>query len=128
MQIDYDGINDWFYEQTAKADQRLLDDLAEEFPGYQPRLSWEICDMCHGDGSHSRNLGVIDRDEWDPDDFDDYMSGRYDSPCVPCNGSGKVRRFDIDSAPTEIRDWFVKASEAIHDSYATQRQEMMYGA
>ena len=54
---------------------------------------WEICCNCDGNGKHSKHLGVItssDRDDWDDEEFDDYMNGAYDTPCSVCRGTGKV--------------------------------------
>lgn len=58
---------------------------------------WHICGTCDGNGSHSLALGAItqeDREQWDPDEWDCYMSGGYDSTCDACNGSGKVKEVD----------------------------------
>ena len=54
---------------------------------------WEICCNCDGNGKHSKHLGVItssDREEWDDEEFDQYMEGAYDTPCSVCRGTGKV--------------------------------------
>jgi DnaJ-class molecular chaperone len=57
-----------------------------------PRISpWIICPTCMGEGKSSRHLGVIDCDEWDADEFADYLEGAYDQTCTTCNGTGKVR-------------------------------------
>ena len=55
--------------------------------------NWHICPTCEGEGKHSLAVGVItssDRDEWDDEDFDQYMEGAYDRRCETCRGSGKV--------------------------------------
>lgn len=55
---------------------------------------WVICSTCSGSGGHSLRFGAItqrDREEdWDEDSFADYMAGRYDEKCEPCEGTGKV--------------------------------------
>jgi DnaJ-class molecular chaperone len=53
---------------------------------------WTICPTCDGDGSHSRRLGVVNPQEWDPEEFEQYMEGGYDEPCGTCGGSGKISR------------------------------------
>jgi len=57
-------------------------------------MEWEICGVCRGKGSHSLALGAItqeDRDQnWDSDEFENYMQGGYDSQCDDCRGDGKV--------------------------------------
>lgn len=60
---------------------------------------WMICATCDGEGKHSRALGVVNQDDFSPDEWDGYMAGGYDSPCAPCGGEGKVR----DNAETEER-------------------------
>lgn len=55
------------------------------------RPKWAICPECEGDGSHAKHLGVINREDWDEEEFEDYMAGYYDRPCACCNGTGKVR-------------------------------------
>lgn len=59
------------------------------------RSPWMICQECHGEGKSSAYLGAItqeDRDrDWDPDAWDDYLSGAYDRICGVCKGEGKIR-------------------------------------
>jgi hypothetical protein len=79
---------------------------ADDGTEYQVPTVWEICDVCRGEGKHSRGIehdgGGITASEWeemcwgDPDFPDDYMRGRYDQPCDECHGTGKVRVPDED--------------------------------
>jgi len=68
---------------------------------------WEICDVCHGEGKHSLDIGMITADEWNQEwsyeEREDYMSGRYDRQCECCCGSGKVKVADLDSMDPELR-------------------------
>ena len=63
---------------------------------------WFICGCCNGDGRSSAYLGVIDRDEWDADEFEDYLAGGYDRPCAACSGSGKVLEVDRERCDPEV--------------------------
>jgi DnaJ-class molecular chaperone len=54
---------------------------------------WKICSNCRGDGTHAKNLGVIDTDEWSDEDLEDYRNGLFDSICEDCKGSGKVKDY-----------------------------------
>lgn len=71
------------------------------------KAPWMICPHCEGDGHHSMHLGVIDRDEWDEEDFDRYLEGVYDRECEVCHGSGKVRADEFDERPLIVRDGVV---------------------
>lgn len=55
---------------------------------------WMICPHCRGEGQTSAHLGEVDPDDFDADDFQDYLAGGYDAPCGACGGSGKVREAD----------------------------------
>jgi hypothetical protein len=60
------------------------------------KVKWSICYVCDGDGAHSKRLGVINMEEWSPDELDDYFAGAYDSTCECCGGTGKVTQEQID--------------------------------
>ena len=51
---------------------------------------WEICGHCRGAGKSSDYLGVIHPEDWEPEDLEDYVSGKYDRPCRKCSGTGKL--------------------------------------
>lgn len=56
---------------------------------------WAICDRCQGSGAvdnpaFSNGITSSEWAEWDPEDRQDYLAGRYDVPCSGCHGSGKV--------------------------------------
>ena len=54
---------------------------------------WHICPTCEGNGKHSLDLGAItssDREEWDDEEFQQYIDGAYDRRCDTCGGSGKI--------------------------------------
>lgn len=64
----------------------------------QPQAPWVICEVCHGDGKVDQ-LGVVRRSDFDDEDWDHYLQGGHDVPCMACAGTGKVRA----DAPEPIR-------------------------
>lgn len=61
------------------------------------QFRWAICDCCDGSGTRgnpafSNGITSSEWAEWDEDDRDDYMAGRYDVACGDCGGSGKVKQ------------------------------------
>ncbi len=125
--IDYDGINSFIDEGINGGEAFALTAFAEEF-GHEPRTSWAICHVCRGEGGHSRRLGVVDPNEWDPDEWDDYMSGYYNARCERCDGAGKYREIDEGALSPEQAAWLCRYFDDLHESYDIQRQEMMFGA
>jgi hypothetical protein len=64
-------------------------------------MKWAICCNCGGDGSHARNLGVINPDEWTDEELEAYRCGAYDTACEDCDGSGKVRTGQVFSKTSD---------------------------
>lgn len=67
-------------------------DEGVEFPAI-----WAICHDCQGEGKSCAYLGAFTAEDFDyegPEFREDYMSGRYDKPCKPCEGSGKVKEIN----------------------------------
>lgn len=94
------------------------------------KAPWMICDACGGEG-HRDTLGVINPEEWDEDELENYFAGGYDKSCDVCGGSGKVR----DEYPRKVtlygRDGepytYTKYS-ADDESYRENHAERMMGA
>ena len=79
-------------------DDETGDECEHKVPGM-----WAICSHCEGNGASSAYLGAItqsERAEWDPEEWQGYMAGRYDRRCSACNGSGKVLVPDTQDAAT----------------------------
>lgn len=71
---------------------RVLDDLDVVLP-----TKWAICDACRGEGTRAlHGYDVTEMIREDPDFGEDYFAGLYDTPCVECRGSGKVKVYDED--------------------------------
>lgn len=51
---------------------------------------WIICSCCKGDGTVD-GLGVVSRDDFSDEEWEEYLEGAYNAPCGACAGTGKVR-------------------------------------
>lgn len=131
--IDFDAIDDDFQYEMNIGKLNMISAFNEavmngEIANYNFNYRWEICDVCNGDGGHSRRLGVINRDDWDDEEFGYYMRGGYDITCELCNGSGKVKEIDLDLAPDYVRAWVQSYYDDIYSCAAERRSERMMGA
>ncbi len=97
--------------------------------------SWCICSTCSGNGSSSLYLGAItqsDREaggDWDdPDEFADYMDGKYDRPCDRCSGTGKVLEVDEDRADPALLEKYMDQLREEADYEAICEAERRMGA
>lgn len=136
MRIDYDAINDAYLARLERDERAMIGQLVEamndgDVEQCRIRTVWEICNVCDGEGGHSRHLGVIDHetlDEWDDEQFEWYKSGVYDRTCDRCGGSGKVREVDYDSMPDDVRNWIDRYYADSREAADIQRMERMMGA
>ena len=58
---------------------------------------WIICPICKGEGKVDE-LGAIDPNSLDADEFEFYIEGGYDKGCANCAATGKVR----EDAPVNV--------------------------
>lgn len=91
-------------------------------------MMWEICDYCRGDGSHSNHLGVIQTEDWEPEELDDYMRGAYDRNCEECGGSGKVRVPDHDAMTPDQKRIVEEHDRSDYEFRMIQESERRMGA
>ena len=85
---------------TKTTEIELMDDEGGEYT-VEVSFKWEICPYCSGEG-HVDNPAFSDgisgedwANEWDEDEREAYMSGRYDVTCEECDGSGKIQEPDV---------------------------------
>ncbi len=59
------------------------------------QMQWVICDTCRGEGKRDNPAfanGITSEEwanDWDEDEREGYLEGRYDVPCNDCNGAGR---------------------------------------
>lgn len=112
----------------------LWDDEGNEQTHELP-ARWEICDRCHGNGTHDHpafSSGLTQEDFAEDDDFRaDYMAGRYDVTCEECEGAGKVRVIDEERLTAAQRiiceRWHEQQAEAARDRAADAYTRRMEG-
>lgn len=98
---------------------------------------WIICPTCEGcatdrGASVECDGGGFTSSEWAEQDDDfksDYLAGRYDRPCVPCKGLGRVQGIDEEAVTGWRESIFLKAylaqerdSRAIDAIHAAERR------
>lgn len=67
-------------------------------------VKWIICPQCDGDGRVD-SLGVVNRDDFDDEEFERYLDGDFDTRCSVCSGAGKVREdFRQSDGPVILRN------------------------
>lgn len=80
-----------------------------DWPVIKFSTKFEICPTCEGRGSHvnpSIDCGGISQSEWqewDWEDRDDYMSGRYDVVCYECKGKRVIETLDASGSSTKFK-------------------------
>lgn len=134
--IDYDAINNFVDEMSQRYDRDMLAALSQamddaEVVCCELSFVWEICNVCRGEGSHSRRLGVISRevlDDWDDDTRHNYFSGVYNDSCIACSGSGKVKEIDLESLDYSISSWIERYYDYAYCDMMMAKGERMAGA
>lgn len=70
----------------------------------------EVCDGCHGTGTHvhraidGNGITGAEWEEWDYEDREDYMGGRFDVTCEDCHGRNVMPVVDWDSVPDKVAE------------------------
>ena len=118
----YEGDEDQFDDEDDDATLFRLGN------NKKPRYVWEICGNCRGSGGTSNHLGVINREEFDEDELEDYFNGGYDKTCEDCKGSGKVHVLDRDSLNPEQSRFIDRRDREKADMEAEIESERRMGA
>ncbi len=98
---------------------------------------FEVCDGCRGKGTHVHpdiDGNGISQDEWADWDFEDrenYMSGRYDVVCRTCGGERVIKVVDWDYLKTHDPKLMEEYERYLDEEAAYHRMcemERRYGA
>lgn len=135
MNIDFDALAHDRASEVERGEARLVQALLEsmadgDLPTVRIPYEWIICDVCEGEGSHSRHLGVIDPDtwnDWEDDERHSYLSGRYDRACDACSGTGKLREIALEQLPKEVAEWIEGYRTDIRESALERYYERRAG-
>ena len=93
----------------------------------------EVCYGCHGTGSHVHRAidgnGITGEEwaEWDPEDREDYMAGRFDVTCEDCHGRNVMPVVDWDNVPDKTAERVHKHLEWEADYAAECEEERRMG-
>lgn len=119
-----------------RIDIRRMRGFAEDDEGNELEfpLKLEVCGTCDGKGTHvnpsidSHGIGAEEwAEDWDEDEREGYMNGRYDVQCSECNGERVVPVLDEDRA-TEAQRKFIEDKQRADYTARTERaSEARYG-
>jgi len=95
------------------------DEGDEEATAFEVQLpvKYEVCWRCDGAGVHDHpafSNGITSSEwvEWDDDEQQAYMNGRYDVQCEECKGLRVVQVVDEEKIPEEYKEaWAQRAKE-----------------
>jgi hypothetical protein len=93
----------------------------------------EVCPTCGGHGTHvnpSIDAGGItssEWEEWDEEDRDAYMDGRYDVTCYECGGKNVVPELDRERCDPKVLASLDKQAESRAESERESYYERMMG-
>lgn len=126
----------YFGDYRVRAGERGMDRTPTwtDDDGVKHELPWryEVCPVCHGNGTHvnpSIDAGGLGWDDMDDPDFrDDYMSGVYDVLCYGCKGERVVPTVDTDRCDPEILKGYQEEQEALAEDEAIRAAERRMGA
>lgn len=113
-------------KHTTKIEIEYCDGVVKE---YTVPMMYEICPQCKGHGNRAMGGMAFTSSEFverfdDADDRAAYFSGRYDTLCEVCNGSGKVEMEDITVLPQDVQDDYRRQekAKALYASYINKEK------
>ena len=100
-------------------------------------MKWEVCSTCNGQGSHvnpsidAHGITAEEWGDWDDEERDGYLTGRYDVPCFECKGRTTTLVVDEGACHSEemekaLEEW----KEMVRDDAFSLREreaEIRYG-
>lgn len=126
-----DGLNDRHLRELISFDSRLPEILREAIADGEIEkcpivTKWEICDICDGDGCHSRRFGTMVGSEIQDvsDEFwTSYVSGHLDEPCHECNSTGKLQVLDQEVLSLEAKEYIHTLRNEMYERQAEEWAE-----
>jgi hypothetical protein len=116
-----------FVSAPTDEDKYAGDEVEHDLPAL-----WAICDDCQGNGKCDHpafSNGITSSEwenEWDDDERDHYLSGRYDVACQPCKGTGKVLVIDEEHCdPALLKAWQDQEREMMYDRITADSERRM---
>jgi hypothetical protein len=128
-----DSFRRWWREDTRRM-LIIVEEGLDDGADIVLPAKFEVCETCGGHGTHvnpSIDAHGISADEFaeDPDFAEDYFAGRYDVPCVECNGRNVALVVDRDAAektcPAHLEAWDERIdSEAVYAAEVAAERRM----
>jgi hypothetical protein len=94
-------------------------------------MCWVICGDCRGEGFRALHGFAISAEvwgDWDDEERDDYLRGRYDTACETCDGAGKVWVVDVDQFSDREAELWEAEQRFLWGDAMERKMERMMGA
>lgn len=94
-------------------------------------IRFEVCNTCEGRGRHvdpnidSNGITSDEWNEWDDDEREGYMSGRYDITCLECHGDKVTPEIDNSKMDDKQKELYKKYLDKLNDDIAYAHECMM---
>jgi hypothetical protein len=96
-------------------------------------FKFEVCETCHGKGTHvnpsidSHGITQDEWSEWDDEEREGYFSGMYDVECYECGGDRVVPCQDYDKMTKELGDKIFEHIRGLRQSAREMAHEFEMG-
>jgi hypothetical protein len=126
-----DGLRDRHQRESVSFEARLPEILREAFADGEIEkcpivIRWEICDICGGDGGHSRRFGTMvgtELQDLDEGIWQAYARGDLDEPCHECKATGKLQSLDQEVLSLEAKQYIRTLRDDMADRHAEEWAE-----
>lgn len=128
------GEDDWNLEQWEKATEKAWQTWLESLGSSSTvgcESKFEVCPTCNGRGTHvspsidSGGITMSEWAEWDPEERDYYMSGRYDVTCFECHGKNVIQVLEYDTK-NKLYNWCCARLEEYYEAQYESSREMAW--